>query len=136
MANNFKVGDSVQLIAGAIYLNNNKEVPNSLLNTKLFIREVKENSCVIARAKTGSILGEVAFDNLKAVQGAVTVINPYLINVTTDNTPVYHSANKNSGIVRRLNRFSLITIIDEKNGFGKIKVGAGWIDLSKVEKLK
>ena len=64
------------------------------------------------------------------------LINPYLISITTDNTPVYHSANKNSGIVKRLNRFSLITIIDEKNGFGKIKVGAGWIDLSKVEKLK
>jgi hypothetical protein len=29
----------------------------------------------------------------------------------------------------------MITIVDEKNGFGKIKIGAGWIDLSRVIKL-
>lgn len=135
MANTFKIGDGVQVIAGAIYLNNNKEVPASLLKTKLYVRDVKENACTIARAKSGPVLGDVSVESLRVIDGNVVVIDPYLIRVPADNVPLYHSANKNSGIVRRLSRFSLLTIVDEKNGFGKIKVGAGWVELEKVKKL-
>lgn len=132
---NFKIGDAVQVIAGAVYLNNDKEVPDTLLNTKLFIREIKSNSCVIARAKSGAVLGEVANENLVAIDGNIAMIQPYIVQIPTVNFPVYYSANKNSGIVKRLNRFALLTIVDEKNGFGKIKVGSGWIELAKVNKL-
>ena len=132
---NFNVGDAVQLIAGAIYLNNNKEVPNTLLNTKLFVREVKANSCVIARAKTGPILGEVDNDHLRSINENVAAIDPYIVQVPTANLPLYYSASKNSGIVKRLNRFALMTIVDEKAGFGKVKVGSGWLELAKVNKL-
>lgn len=130
----FKINDTVQVLPGSIYLNNNKEVPESILTIKLYVREVKENSCVIARAKTGAILGEVAMDNLKLVNGNIATIDPYIVLIPADNIPLYNSANKNSGIIKRLNRFSLLTIVDEKNGFGKIKIGAGWVELAKVEK--
>lgn len=132
---NFKIGDATQVIAGAIYLNNGKEVPNSLLNTKLYIREIKNNTCVIARAKTGPVLGEVSNDFLRTVEGNIAIIKPYTVRINDYNLPVYHSANKNSGIIKRLNNFPLLTIVDERNGFGKIKVGQGWIELAKVEKL-
>ena len=131
----FKINDTVQVLPGSIYLNTNKEIPDSILNIKLYVREVKENSCVIARAKTGAILGEISNENLKVIDGNIAAIEPYLVRIPTDNIPLYNSANQNSGIIKRLNRFSLITIVDEKNNFGKIKVGAGWIDLSKVERI-
>lgn len=131
----FKINDTVQVLPGSIYLNTNKEIPDSILNIKLYVREVKENSCVIARAKTGAILGEISNENLKVIDGNIAAIEPYLVRIPTDNIPLYNSANKNSGIIKRLNRFSLITIVDEKNNFGKIKIGAGWIDLSKVERI-
>ena len=131
----FKVGDAVQLLAGAIYLNNNKEVPETLLNTKLFVREVKADSCIIGRAKSGAVLGEVANANLLAIDGNIAKIETYIVQIPTANFPVYYSSNKNSGIVNRLKRFALVTIVDEKNGFGKIKVGSGWIELAKVNKL-
>jgi hypothetical protein len=131
----FKVNDTVQIIAGAVYLNNDKEVPNSLLNTKLYVREAKNGSYVIARAKTGPILGEISADYLKATEGNIVVIEPYYVNINEPNFPLYHSSNKNSGIIKRLDNLPLLTIIDEKNGFGKVKVGPGWVDLSKVEKI-
>ena len=131
----FKINDTVQVLPGSIYLNTNKEIPDSILNIRLYVREVKENSCVIARAKTGAILGEISNENLKVIDGNIAAIEPYLVRIPADNVPLYNSANKNSGIIKRLNRFSLITIVDEKNNFGKIKVGAGWIDLSKVDKI-
>ena len=132
----FKVNDTVRVLAGAIYLNNDKEVPASILNTKLYIREAKSESAVIARAKTGPILGEVSNEYLVMIEGNMTTIDPYCVQIPVANLPVYYSANKTSGIVKRLNRFSLITIIDEKNGFGKIKVGSGWVELAKVTKLE
>lgn len=131
----FKIGDTVRVLTGSIYLNNEKEIPESLLNTKLYIREVKPESAIIARAKTGPILGEVSNENLIAVEGTISNIEAYFVQVPTANLPVYYSPNKTSGIIKRLNRFSLITIVDEKNGFGKIKMGSGWIELSKVNKL-
>lgn len=131
----FKVNDTVQVLAGAIYLNNEKEVPESLLNTKLYVREAKSNSAVIARAKTGPVLGEVSNENLVIVEGNIANIETYFVQVPTANLPVYYSPNKTSGIVKRLNRFALLTIVDEKNDFGKIKVGSGWVELSKVTRL-
>ena len=131
----FKVNDTVQVLAGAIYLNNEKPVPESLLNTKLYVREAKADSAVIARAKTGPILGEVSNENLVIVEGNIANIETYFVQVPTANLPVYYSPNKTSGVVKRLNRFALLTIVDEKNGFGKIKVGSGWVELSKVTRL-
>ena len=131
----FKVNDAVQIIAGAIYLNNEKEVPESLFNTKLYIREVKSNSAVVARAKTGPVLGEIANENLISLESNISNIEPYYIQVPIMNLPAYQSPNKTSGVVKRFNRFALLTIVNEKNGFGKIKVGSGWIELAKVTKL-
>lgn len=131
----FKVGETVSLVAGATYLNNKKEVPASVMGLKLYIRDVKANSCVIARAKSGPVLGEVANDYLRSANENVAVIDPYCVRVNTHNLPLYYSFNKNSGVVKRLTNFPLLTIIDEKNGFGKVKVGPGWVELIKVEKL-
>lgn len=135
MANTFKIGDAVQLITGAVYLNNNKEVPAKNLNTKLYIKEIKTNGYTISRTRTGSILGDVDASHLRPYTDEnEAVIDTYVIQIPTNNFPVYHSPSKNSGVIKRVNR-SLLTIVDEKNGFGKIKVGAGWIELDKVHKL-
>ncbi len=132
---NFKIDDVVYVIADTIYLNNNKKVPESLLNTKLYIRDIQGNKCTIAREKTGPVLGEVLINNLRSEQENIAAIDPFIIQIPTSNFPVYHSPSKNSGVIKRLNHFALITIIDEKNGFGKIKMGPGWIELEKVNKI-
>jgi hypothetical protein len=133
--NMFKVGDTVQIINGAVYLNNGRAVADSLLAVKLYVRETKEHSSVVARAKTGPVVGEIDNNHLKLVEGNIALIDPYIIQARDVNIPLYNSPNKNSGIIRRLGLFELITIVDEKNDFGKVKMGAGWIDLSKVVKL-
>ena len=133
--NMFKVGNTVQIILGAVYLENGRAVPESLLATKLFVREVKADSCVVARAKTGPVVGEISNNYLKLIEGNIAMIEPYVIQANESNVPLYNSPNKNSGIIRRLGKFEMVTIVDEKNDFGKVKMGAGWIDLSKVTKL-
>lgn len=132
---NIKIGSEVRLMPNTVFLNSNKEATEEQLKLKLYVRDIKDNKYTVARAKTGPILGIVAKDNLKDANENVPEIDPYVVQILESNTPLYHSSNKNSGILKRLNRFALFTIINEKNGFGKIKNGAGWVELTKAQKL-
>lgn len=132
---NFTIGSEVRLMPNTVFLNNDKEATEEQLKLKLYVRDVKDDKCTVARAKTGPVLGIVSKDNLKDASENTPEIEPYVIQVLEANTPLYHSSNKNSGILKRLNRFALFTIVNEKNGFGKIKNGAGWVELTKVQKL-
>ena len=129
----FKIGDRVQIMPGESYLSG-KEVPADILNLKLYIRAVKDSGYTVARAQTGAVLGDIAEDDLKDISVGINAIQPYVIKTTVNDAALYHSPSKNSGVIRRINR-GLYTIIDEKNGFGKIKVGKGWIELAKVVKM-
>lgn len=39
------------------------------------------------------------------------------------------SPSSSSGITTQVSKGSVFTIVDEKEGWGKLKSGAGWIDL-------
>ena len=132
---NIKIGSVARLMPNTVFLNNDKEATEEQLKLKLYVRDIKDDKYTVARAKTGPVLGIVAKDNLKDANENIPQIEPYIIQILESNTPLYHSSNKNSGILKRLNRFALFTIINEKNGFGKIKNGAGWVELTKTQKL-
>ena len=132
---NIKIGSEVRLMPNTIFLNNSKQATEEQLKLKLYVRDIKDDKYTVARAKTGPVLGIVAKDNLKDANENIPEIDPYVAQILEPNTPLYHSSNKNSGILKRLNRFALFTIVNEKNGFGKIKNGAGWVELTKAHKL-
>ena len=127
----FKVNDTVKLSPGAIY-NNGKEVAQDVLNLKLVVRAVKDNCYTVARAKTGPVLGDVDALYLIDANTNSANVNTYVVYLPEHDFPLYHSPSKNSGVIRRVKR-GLYTIVDEKNGFGKIKIGTGWVELSKVK---
>lgn len=131
----FKIGDEVKIINGSHYLNNGKAVPENAINVKILIRNVTDKGYIVARAATGPILGEVSESSLKNALENDAVIKPYAIK-TLASTPLYQSASRNSGIIERLPAGLLLTIVNEKGGFGKIRMGTGWIDLAKVKKFK
>ena len=132
---NIKIGSEVRLMPNTVFLNSNKEATEEQLKLKLYVRDIKDDKYTVARAKTGPVLGIVAKDNLKDANENIPEIDPYVVQILEHNTPLYHSSNKNSGILKRLNRFALFTIVNEKNGFGKIKNGAGWVELTKTQEL-
>ena len=129
----FAVGDYVQVLPNTTFENN--KTTEHLLNEKLIIRNLQDNNCTIARNKKGPVLGTISMHNLIKYTGEnLSVIEPYAVQML-DSTPVYQDANSKSRVIKTLPKFSLYTIINEKNGFGKLKVGAGWLDLSKVNRL-
>lgn len=131
----FEIGEEVQILANAIYVSGNK-VPADAINTKLYVRDIKNGNYVVARAmKKGPALGVIAADYLKHFTDEnEAVIDTYVVKIPTDNFPLYQSPSKNSGIIKRVNR-GLVTIVDERCGFGKVKIGAGWVELAKAKKL-
>lgn len=132
----FAIGDEVRVLPNAVYVSGNK-VPADVINTRLFVRDIKNGNYVIARmAKKGPALGTIAGDYLKVFTDEnEAVIDTYLVQILSDNFPLYQSYSKNSGVVKRVDR-GLLTIVNEKHGFGKVKIGAGWVELAKVKKLK
>ncbi len=130
--NLFKANDEVKILANASYVNG-KMVPDNAINVKLYIRKVTDNICTVARNTTGPVLGDIDVKYLKNALENEAVINPFIIKTITT-TPVYQSPGKNSGVIKRLEDGLLLSIVDKKSGFGKIKMGPGWIELSKVKK--
>lgn len=130
----FPVGSEVMLRPGAKYFNG-KNIPAWVFETKLYVREVRETgSVVISTQKKGAITGVVKMDDLieyseeRKVQEVITFI-PYLIKVTVDGLNVRSGPGTGYRINTQITKNQVYTIVDEKNGWGKLKSGAGWIAL-------
>ena len=139
----YKVGDELCLIQGAVYSNGTK-VPSWLYSYKLYVREIrKDGSLVISTQKTGAITGVVDQSQVvlysekdKVQTGSNPAFVPYVIRVNTDVLNVRNGAGTNYKINTQVRRYELYTIVDEKNGWGKLKSGAGWIALEYTTKVK
>ena len=66
----------------------------------------------------------------KAVKEAMTGASAYLVKITASVLNVRKGAGTNYKIVTTVKKDDVYTIVDEVNGWGKLKSGAGWIKLS------
>ena len=138
----FKIGEIAQLIPGATYIDG-KSIPAWIINSKIYIRSEMQdnNSIAFSISKTGPITGVTNISNLmKYIPGENIEINStfenYVIKVTADVLNIRAGAGTNFKVIGQLRKFDLCTIIAEKNNWGKLKNGAGWICLDYVQKLK
>ena len=137
----YKVGDEVSFISGATYSNGVK-VPTWLYSYKLYVREIlKDDTVIISTQKTGAITGAVKISQIVPYKEKETsVINPkfvpYVVRVSTDILNVRSGPGTNYKITTQIYKSQLYTIVDEKNGWGKLKSGAGWIALNYTTKVK
>lgn len=72
--------------------------------------------------KTGKLVYPVSFKS-------------YLVTVTASVLNVRKGPGTNYGIAETLKRGGAYTIVEESNGWGKLKSGAGWIKLSYTERV-
>ena len=138
----FKIGEIAQLIPGATYIDG-KSIPAWIINSKIYVRsEMQENNSIaFSISKTGPITGVTNISNLmKYILGENIEINSnfenYVIKVTADVLNIRAGAGTNFKVIGQLRKFDLCTIIAEKNNWGKLKNGTGWICLDYVQKLK
>jgi hypothetical protein len=133
---NIKVGDKVKLIPGATYVSG-QEIPNWVFNTKLYAREIRsDGSCVISTLASGAVTGVVKLSNLTPYE--TTVVSkfiPYIVQITTDVLNVRAGAGTSYAINTKVKKNECYTIVGEKDGWGKLKSGAGWISLDYTKKV-
>lgn len=73
---------------------------------------------------------------VKGITGkAVTTFKSYIIQVTADVLNVRKEASASSAKVSSIKKGEKYTIVAEKNGWGKLKSGVGWIKLSYTKKV-
>ena len=80
--------------------------------------------------------GLISFLGLKKKETNKTTIKPYKVKIDTDVLNVREGAGTNHKIVTVVKKNEVFTIVEEKNGWGKLKSGAGWIKLSHTKKVK
>lgn len=132
-SNEFKIGDEVKLISGAKY-SSGESIPNWVFSSKLYVRELQGDNVVISTLKTGAITGVVNKKYLTAYK-ATSAFKTYQVQVTADALNIRAGAGTNYKVTGVIRDKGVYTIIDEKNGWGKLKSGKGWIYLKYTEKI-
>ena len=63
------------------------------------------------------------------------IAHVYKGKVTVNKLNIRSAPNKNSYVVSYLKKGNICTILEERQGWGKLKSGRGWVDLNFIEKL-
>jgi hypothetical protein len=140
----YKVGQQIKLVKNAKYIDG-KNIPAWVINTTTFVRGFRSNGDIIfSTAKTGAITGVIKEKYIIDPNKPITNkdeekeenFKPYLVRITTDVLNVRTGPGTNYKIATQVNYYELYTIINQKNNWGKLKSGAGWICLDYTKKIK
>jgi N-acetylmuramoyl-L-alanine amidase CwlA len=71
----------------------------------------------------------------KAVKVAMKKDVPYMVKITASTLNVRKGAGVTHPIATTVNKGEIYTIVDESNGWGKLKSGAGWISLNYSKRI-
>lgn len=130
-------GDAVQLLPGAQYIDGNK-IKDWVFNTKLYVRSIKDNEVTISNIKNGLTLGTVLIDFVvpysEEPAAAINTMEAYPV-IALKSTNIKNGAGINYRSICEAKKYDLFTITAEKDGWGKLQVGPGWINLNEVKKL-
>ena len=132
----FAVGDEVKLVAGAKFASGGS-IPESLFNTKLYVRQIKNDNYAISSKPTGRISGSVKPSSIVAYTKEEIVtdgFDPYLVLIRVENLDIKSKPIATSKTLKTIHFNGLYTIVGEKDGWGHMKIG-GWIPLDCVRKL-
>jgi hypothetical protein len=136
-----KLKDAVYLKPDATYASG-APIPKWLFGTKLYVREIRSNNTiVVSTVQSGPITGVVkifAVDKCEDESVVATpsqTIKPYLVKVIADVLNVRSGPSTSYRTTTQVKKNQIYTIIGEKNGWGKLKSGAGWISLDYTKKI-
>ena len=132
----YKEGDVIKLKAGATYWNG-KPIPAWVFNKTLYYRGKNNEGIIFSTLQTGAITGVIKESSIQGMADATPVtpaFQPYMVKVTADALNIRKGPGTENGIVGCIKDRGTYTIVEEKNGWGRLKSGAGWISLSYTKK--
>lgn len=123
----FKVGDRVVVSKNATTYATGQEMASWVKGQTYTVQEVKSDRCLLS-----SIVSWV-FNKDLTLEGA-PAFQPYVVIVDTDVLNVRTGPGVSYPIATTVKKGQAFTIVEVKNGWGKLKSGAGWISLEYTKK--
>lgn len=131
-----KKGDLVKIASDATYYDNGKNVPKWVKAKKWYVAEVDGDRAVIDKSDDGenAIASPINVKFLTVVKEEKVEFKPYQVRVTAAALNVRKGAGTNYDVADVIRDKGIYTIVEENNGWGKLKSGAGWINLDYTTK--
>ncbi len=137
--NALKKGSLVSISSDAVYYNG-KKVPDWVKKQKWYIESISGDRAVIDKneAKTNSIMSPINIKYLISSDKNISV--PFLVKVTVPNLAIYALPDERSAVKGSIKDRGVYTITEIKSKgnskiFGRLKSGAGFIDLQNTKKI-
>ena len=129
VSSSIKVGDKVKVNPNATtYANSTKTIPSWVKNGTYTVSKVDSLKVLLKE-----ITSYVYIKDVSKI-GATSSNVSYVIRVIVDSLNIRSGAGTNYSIVGTVKKGGVYTIVEEKNGFGRLKSGKGWISLDCTEK--
>ena len=135
-----KVGSTVKISDGATYYTG-KKVPAWVTKKTWIVSEINGDRAVIDKSTDGqnSISSPINVKFLTIVGATQTsstsTFEPYMVRINVAALNIRKGAGTNYGITGCIRDRGVYTIVNESNGWGKLKSGAGWISLKYTKKI-
>lgn len=127
----FEVNDLVTINAGAKYYTG-KDVPSWVFSHKWYIMSISKDRVVLGKNEKGDINLVSAFNAKDLTR--VKPFKPYVVKIASNKLNVRKGPSTRYEIVTLVHKDEPYTIVEEENGWGKLKSGVGWINLKYTKK--
>lgn len=134
----FKVGDTVLFTGNTHYSTSASATGTPCKPGKAKIKKIynlgvsKHPYCIQAVSDGGStVYGWVNEEDIENI----VEFKPYLVKVVFGSINIKEKPDKDSKTTTTVYKNGVYTIVEEKNGYGLLKSGAGWIDLGGTKKV-
>lgn len=133
----FAVGSKVRIRPEATHYQTGEAIANWAKNKQYIILQVKSvNQASSKRAYLLSdIISWVLEQDVLSASATVAPSTSYKVKVTTDYLNVRSGAGMNYEIVSAIKDFGVYTIVATSGEWGKLKSGAGWINLAYTKRV-
>ena len=123
----FKVGDRVVVSKNATTYATGQDIASWVKGQTYTVQEVKSDRCLLSSIVSWVLNKDLTLEGAPAFQ-------PYIVIVDTDVLNVRTGAGVSYPIATTVKKGQAFTIVEVKNGWGKLKSGAGWISLEYTKK--
>lgn len=133
-------GDIITLKPGSTYWNGDK-ITDWIFKSTLYYRGRNDNGIIFSTLKTGAITGVVKESAINELNNSSSINNvtnnnlSYKVKITADALRCRKGPGTNYAVNSIIKDKGVYTIIEERNGWGKLKSGAGWISLDYTSKI-
>lgn len=120
----FKVGDKVKVKASATHYATGQAIASFVKGSEYEVTKVKGNKLLLS-----DITSWVWDYDVDKVNSSSNIRTPFKVEIICNELNIRQKADFNSKVVGTVKRGDVFTILEEENGLGKLKSGAGYISM-------